>query len=140
MSGHELKLTVDGAVRRPLALSLSELLALPVIERDVTLDCGKGTRTGSTMKGPALSGLIELAHAQDDAVLAIFHCTDGHRESVSIADLLLCDAFLACSTNEEHLVEESHAVRLVIPGKFGDRWAKFVNRIEIVADDGPEQP
>src|SRR3990172_1876861 len=128
-------LAVDGAVERPLALTYARLLSLPALERDVTLDCGKGTSTTSTMKGPAFSSLLDLAGANDDACRAVFYCTDGHRESISIADLLLCDAFLACDTSEESSGDEDCAVRLVVPGKFGHRWAKSVKRIEIVADN-----
>ena len=128
-------LTVDGTVERPLSLSPVELLALPAIERDVSLDCGKGTRTRSTMKGPAVSLLIEMAEAKDSACRAVFHCTDGHRETMSIADLLSCEAFLAFCPDDVTANAGQPAVRLVVPGKFGERWAKFVERIEIVADN-----
>ncbi len=135
MPRHGITLTVDGAVERALSLSYSELLALPAIEREVTLDCGKGTRTASTMKGPAVLRLIEMAEARDSACLAVFYCTDGHRENMSIADLLRCEAFLAFCPDDESPVAGAPGVRLVVPGKFGERWAKFVERIEIVADE-----
>ena len=134
MSERRFRLTFDGAVRHPLSLSYHDLTALPAIEREVTLDCGKGTSTASTMRGPAISRLLELAQAQESACRAVFYCTDGHRESISLADLLHCDAFLAYSPSEP-----AEAVRLVVPGKFGERWAKFVRRIEIVADDVAER-
>jgi len=126
-------LTLDGAVRYPLSLSSEDLLALPAIEREVTLDCGKGISTTSTMRGPPLWRLIEIANAMDSACRAVFYCTDGHRETMSLADLLGCEAFLAICPDDGDL--GGPGVRLVVPGKFGERWAKFVERIEIVADN-----
>lgn len=134
MSRRAFTLTVDGAVTRGLSLSLDDLLALPAIERDVSLDCGKGTRTASTLKGPTFSRVLELASAFDSASQAVFYCTDGHRETISIADLLRCDAFLALCEDGDAPDSGESVVRLVVPGKFGERWAKFVERIEILAD------
>ena len=133
MTDRAFSLTVDGAVESPLSFGYDGLLALPAIEREVKLDCGKGTSTTSTMRGPALSRLIEMAQANDSACRAIFYCTDGHREAMSLADLLGCEAFLAICPDDGDL--GGPGVRLVVPGKFGERWAKFVERIEIVADN-----
>ena len=132
MSRRAFSLTIDGAVERPLSLSYADLLALPAIERDVKLDCGKGTSTASTMAGAPVSLLIGLAQGKDEACRAVFHCTDGHRETLSIADLLGCEAFLAFCPGDEASDEGEQPVRLVVPGKFGERWAKFVERIEII--------
>jgi DMSO/TMAO reductase YedYZ molybdopterin-dependent catalytic subunit len=77
--------------------------------------------------------LIELAGATESACRAIFHCSDGHRETLSLADLLGCDAFLALSSDQQG-IEDQRRVRLVVPGKFGERWAKYVERIELVAE------
>lgn len=134
MPGREFTLTVDGAVERPLCLTLEDLLALPTVQREVTLDCGKGTRTTSTMRGVAISRLIELAEASDSASMAVFHCTDGHRERMSLADLINCGAFLAFAHEGDGPVADRPGVRLVVPGKFGERWAKYVQRLEIVAE------
>jgi DMSO/TMAO reductase YedYZ molybdopterin-dependent catalytic subunit len=135
MPRHAFTLTIDGAVDRPLSLSYADLQSLPAPEREVTLDCGKGTRTASIMKGPSVLRLIEMAAARGSACRAVFYCTDGHREEISLADLVACDAFLAFPGSRG----KASPVRLVVPGKFGDRWAKFVTRIEVVADDVAER-
>lgn len=134
MPGREFTLTINGAVEQPLSLSLEDLLALPTVEREVTLDCGKGTRTASTMKGVAISSLIELAETNDAASLAVFYCTDGHRETLSLADLIGCSAFLAFADQGDGPETGRPGVRLVVPGKFGERWAKYVQRVEIIAE------
>jgi hypothetical protein len=119
---------VDGAGDRPFLTGL--LPALNAMSRSTA-----ARARAPHQHEPAFSGLLDLAGANDDACRAVFYCTDGHRESISIADLLHCDAFLACDTSEESSGDEDCAVRLVVPGKFGHRWAKSVKRIEIVADN-----
>jgi len=126
-----LRLKIDGAVARPLLLSPDDLLALPARERVVTLDCGKGTRTRLRLRGPAIAHLVDLAEASGSASRAVFYCTDGHRETISLADLIRCDAFLALPSRDAP-ANAGSAARLVVPGKFGDRWAKFVERIEFL--------
>lgn len=127
-------LRIDGEVDRPLVLDYRAILALPAVERVVRLDCAGGPRDDATMRGPSLAHLIALAETRDAACLAVFHCADGHSESIPLVDLLHCDAFLVYSVNGEPAGEPERPVRLAIPGKFGHLWAKWVRRIELLAD------
>lgn len=131
MPKHPQLLTIDGAVQRPLSLTADDLRALPATQRQVTLDCLKGTRTPSTMRGPTISHLMELAGASGSASRLVFYCRDGHHETISLADLIRCDAFIAIPSGNA-LIGSDNAVRLVVPGKFGSHWAKLVERIEVL--------
>jgi len=48
--------------------------------------------------------------------------------------LLEREAFLAYTVNGERIPMYGYPLRLAIPGKYGYQWAKWVVRIELVAD------
>ncbi len=128
-----LTLTVVGDVDRPLTLRYDELLRLPAIERRVLMDCMSGSRSSAVMKGVSIARLVAMSEARDTVSLAVFHCVDGHCERVPLVDLLYGEAFLAYSVKGERPAEPSWPPRLAIPGRFGYKWAKWVQRIELVS-------
>ena len=132
---HSFTLTIDGAVGRPLVLRYDQLLELPTVEREVRMDCVGGFRNNTVMKGVPLSHLIDLTEVQDTARRAVFHCADGHRETIPLVELLQQEAFLAYSVNGAHVNKLGYPLRLAIPGKYGYKWAKWVQRLEFVADE-----
>ena len=138
VDAHSFTLTVDGEVDRPLVLPLDELMALPATERSLSMSCFGGPHADALMKGVTLARLLALAQARGGASRAVFHCADGYNESIPLVELLQNDAFLVYTVNGERLHETGWPVRLAIPGKFGYKWAKSVQRIEILSDDGAD--
>lgn len=134
MTRSPFRLIIDGEVDRPLHLSYDEILELPRVERTVHLDCAGGLRDDTVMGGTPLEGLLALARARGGACRAVFHCADGLTENIPLVDLLHCGAFLVYSVDGEPAGEPDCPVRLAIPGKFGHLWAKWVCRIELLAD------
>ena len=128
-------LTIDGAVDHPLVLRYDQVLELPAVEREVRMDCVGGFRNNTVMKGVPLSHLFELTQVHDSVRRAVFHCADGYRESIPLVELLEHESFLAHSVNGEHVVRLGYPLRLAIPGKYGYKWAKWVQRVEFVADE-----
>ena len=128
-------LTIDGAVGQPLALRYDQLLELPAVEREVRMDCVGGFRNNTVMKGVPLTHLFDLTEVHDTARRAVFHCADGYRESIPLVELLKHEAFLVYSVNGAHVEKLGYPLRLAIPGKYGYKWAKWVQRVEFVADE-----
>ncbi len=122
-------------MRRPLVLRYDQVLKLPTVERMVRMDCMSGTRSDIVMKGVTLARLFCLARARGSACRAVFHCADGHSESIPLIDLLQYEAFLAYSEDGEHVDDVSYPLRLAVPGKYGYKWAKWVRRVQLVADE-----
>ncbi len=125
-------LTIDGEVDRPVVLRLDKLLALPAVERRVQMYCAGAGISDTVMKGVALARLFDLARVRGTARLCIFTCSDGHQESIPLAELLQQDAFLAYWVGGEQEEELGSLLRLSIPGKLGSKWAKWVHRIELI--------
>ena len=126
-------LAVDGKVDRPLNLSLDDLRNHPVVDRQVTMDCVGGLQNVITARGVSLATLLERAEAAPDAATAVFHCADGYFTTHPMEDLLETEAYLAYAINGEETPDHGFPLRLVSPGKYGYKWAKWVVRIELVS-------
>ena len=56
----------------------------------------------------------------------------GYVEASPLADLEAADAMLVYSTNQASDDRLGYPLRLAIPGKYGYKWPKWIQRIEIV--------
>ncbi|MCH7811382.1 MAG: molybdopterin-dependent oxidoreductase [Chloroflexi bacterium] len=128
-------LTIAGEVERDVELRIDELIAMPTVERTVRMDCVGGFRNNTVMTGVSVAHIFELAGVRDSAVRAVFHCADGYEESIPVRELIEGEAFLAYLVNGERVDKLGNPLRLAIPGKYGYKWAKWIQRIELVADE-----
>ena len=128
-------LTVDGAVDRPLSLSWPDLKALHLVNRQVRMDCVGGFRNNIEARGILLSELLADARPLEGARRAIFYCADGYFESSLLSDLEAAATMLVFETNGERVGRLGYPLRVAIPGKYGYKWAKWVQRVEIVTHD-----
>lgn len=135
MDARSVTLTVDGEVDRPLVLTWDQVREMPLEERTLRVDClGAGLRSTSTVRGLPLMDLFEMAGVRGSATCAVFHCADGYCESASLAELLLQDAFLAYPL-DGGTDELDRLPRLAVPGKYGYKFAKWVERVSLVAGE-----
>ncbi len=128
-------LTIDGEVVQPVELRYDMLLELPAVKREVRMDCVGGFRNNTVMKGVPVAYLFDLVDVRRSARRAVFHCADGYYESIPLLELIQHEAFLAYSVNGEHVAKLGHPLRLAIPGKYGYKWPKWIERIELVGSE-----
>jgi DMSO/TMAO reductase YedYZ molybdopterin-dependent catalytic subunit len=150
------RLELDGAVQRPLSLSLDELRALPADTRAVTMECAGNGRallaprpisqpwlteavgTGE-WTGVPLRVLLEQAGLADDAVEVLFTGLDrgveggveqDYQRSLPVAEALSDDALLAYELNGAPLPpQHGFPLRLVIAGWYGMAHVKWLRAI-----------
>ncbi|GAA1958025.1 sulfite oxidase [Nocardioides panacihumi] len=139
LSSADWSLRVDGDVRHPFTLTFDELLAMPMIERDITLTCvsnsvGGPYAGGARWLGVRLTDLLDRAGvgAKADQMLS----TDFAGMTISTPLALATDgrdAMLAVGMNGAPLPREhGFPARLVIPGLYGFISAtKWVSRLTL---------
>ena len=133
LGGDDYRLTIAGAVQRPLELRAADLDAGD--ELVATLDCTGGFHSTQRWRGTRLTTLIDRAapHAHATHVRVVSHT--GYRWGFDLDDAR--GLLLATTVGDEPLSHDHGApARLVAPGRRGYQWVKWVTRIEL--HDGPD--
>ncbi|RKR90165.1 DMSO/TMAO reductase YedYZ molybdopterin-dependent catalytic subunit [Micromonospora pisi] len=133
------KLRIHGRVRNPITLTYADLLARPLIERDITLACVSNEVGGDLIGnarwlGVPLADLLEQAGPLDDADQVVGRSADGWTCGTPTSVLRDGrDAMLAIGMNGEPLpVEHGFPARVVVPGLYGYVSAcKWVVELEL---------
>lgn len=120
-------LRVHGMVDREVRLSFPELVALPIIERHVTIACvsnevGGGLVGNATWSGPRLTDVLELAGVRDGATQIVGRSVDGFTAGFPTAWVTERerDALVAVTMNGEPLpAAHGFPARLIVPGLYG---------------------
>ena len=135
------KLVVDGLVDRPQRLSLAELRAAGDRSQITRHDCVEGWSAIGKWRGVPLATVLALAQPKPNARYCVFRCFDadqsGQRyyESLDLHQAAHPQALLALDLNDAPLdLDHGAPVRLKIPTQLGYKSAKWVARIELVAD------
>ncbi|HEU0077845.1 MAG TPA: sulfite oxidase [Longimicrobiaceae bacterium] len=156
------RLRVGGEVRRPLALTLADLRAMPGRTLAVTLECagngrnlmeptphgtpwGLGAVSTADFTGVPLRHVLELAGPGSSAVEVLFEGADrgpvgaGREEpfarSLPLAAAAGGDALLAWAMNGEPLpAAHGFPLRLVVPGWYGMASVKWLADVRVLAE------
>ena len=136
-------LSIDGDVRRELAYSFDDLLAMPLIERDITLTCvsndvGGPYVSGARWLGVRLSDLLDRAGVGGRADQILSTDVDGMTISTPLALATAGrDAMIAVGMNGRPLPREhGFPARMVVPGLYGFISAcKWVTRMTLTTYD-----
>ncbi len=135
------RLQVDGLVTRPLSLSPAQLQQMPKRTQITRHDCVEGWSAIGEWTGAPLKLLLDAAGLKPKARYLVFHCADRmgtgemYYESIDLIDALHPQTILAWALNGKELsVGNGAPVRLRVERQLGYKQAKYVERIEAVAD------
>ena len=133
------RLRVTGLVEAPLHWTLPEFMALPQQDFVSDIHCVTAwSRYDNHWQGVASRTILDLVRPQAEARYVIFHSYDGYTTNVKIEVFWEPDVLLAHSWDRKPLPREHGGpVRVVIPGWYFWKSAKWVNRIEFAAQDRP---
>lgn len=140
------RLRIDGLVDAPYTLTLAELLALPLVERDITLTCVSnpvgGPYCGSTRwRGVLVADLIRRARPRPAADMVLSSSPDGFSASTPLPVLLDGrDAMIAVAMDGQPLAPIHGApARLLTPGLYGYVGAtKWLTRLKVTRFDADQ--
>lgn len=139
------RVVVNGLVERPLALSLADLKAIPSRTQITRHDCVEGWSCIGKWTGAPLAMVLAAAKPTAAARYVVFHCADNmasadeaaafYYESLDLLEATHPQTILAYELNGEALpVKHGAPVRLRAERQLGYKMAKYINRIELVAE------
>ena len=130
---------VWGEVETPLTLTWAQLNELPKVEVTQDIHCvTRWSRFDTTFAGVPWSALRELVGQRPSARFAVAHAEAGFTANVPVEFLEREGAMLATHADGEPLGEEhGWPLRLVIPGKYFWKSAKWLRGIELLDHDQP---
>ncbi|MEJ7653689.1 MAG: molybdopterin-dependent oxidoreductase, partial [Chloroflexia bacterium] len=141
VNAEEWRLTVEGAVERPMTFTLDELRALPATEQFATMECISnpvGGRLISTTlwRGVRLSEVLDRAGVRADVQDVVTVCADGYTESLELERATAPDVLLVYEMGGEPLTSKHGApLRLQVPGRYGLKSSKWVERIRPTSEN-----
>ncbi len=129
---------VYGAVESPYSVSWKELMQMPKIKRTVDEHCvTHRSRLGDEWEGISLKMLLERAKPKGKYTMH-YSSYVGYSTNVPIENCMTDDAMVAFNFNGKPL-EPKHGgpLRGVIPGLYFWKSAKWIDSIEVMAEDKP---
>lgn len=134
-------LKIRGLIENPLELSYSDILDMPQSSVLATLETISNPQGGNLIGNAVWTGvpfdyILEQVVPEEDAQEVVFYCDDGYSTSLTIDEALGEGVILAYKMNGKDLtVEHGFPVRMVVPGKYGMKWPKWINFVELVDYD-----
>ncbi len=130
---------VFGEVEEELELSWQELNALPRTENVQDIHCvTRWSRFDTRFSGVHWRELAKLARPKPYARFAVAHAEQGYTANVPLASLEDDLALLATHADGDPLEpDHGYPLRLVVPGKYFWKSAKWLRGIELGAVDKP---
>jgi len=136
------RLAFDGLVKRRLAIPLDTLKTLPAQTQITRHDCVEGWSAIGKWTGVRQSHLLDLVQLEDQARYLVFHCADRlggipYYESIDLVDAYHPQTIIAWAMNDKPLpIGNGAPLRLRVERQLGYKHAKYLTRIEAVADLG----
>ena len=133
------RLVVDGLVRQPQSLSLSQIRAMPARTQITRHDCVEGWSAIGKWTGLPLKLALDAAGVLASARYVVFHCADqfdgsAYYESIDLIDAYHPQTILAWGMNDQLLsIDHGAPLRLRVERQLGYKQAKYVMRVELVA-------
>jgi DMSO/TMAO reductase YedYZ molybdopterin-dependent catalytic subunit len=137
LSGWDLR--VHGEVDTPVTFDWRQLNELPRVEVTQDIHCvTRWSRFDTTFAGIPWSAVRGLVGQRSAARFAIAHAEGGFTANVPVEFLEREGAMLATHADGEPLTaEHGFPLRLIVPGKYFWKSAKWLRGIELRSDDQP---
>ena len=125
-------LEITGEVMNPLILKYDDLRCMPKIESRPTLVCPGFFEDTASWSGVSLDYLLKRADVKDSARHIRLVSADGYAALVDIKEARSGKSFLAYQWEGQPIpVLHGFPVRAVFPDSNGNKWVKWLVRIEV---------
>ena len=132
-------MTVDGLVETPTTWTWDEIHALPRSTFTGDIHCvTTWSKFDTVFGGVSVDVLLEAAGPRADARFVMAHSTTGYTTNLPLEDLTGGKAWVVWDFNGQPLQREHGGpVRLLVPHLYFWKSAKWVTRLELMAEDRP---
>ena len=128
------RLAVDGLVDTPLTLTYEALMTCPAVTDVVLLICPGVFADNAEWTGVPVATLLAEAGLKPGAGRVTFYALDGYRQTLSLEEVQRQGVFLAHTVDGQILPRDhGYPLRLVLKGKDGGSWLKWVTRVEVTS-------
>lgn len=126
------RIEVAGKVAKPLSLTYDELRCMPRIADSPLLVCPGFFEDQAAWAGASLAHILDLAVVAEDATTVRLVGADRYEALVTLDQVRESAGFLAYEWEGEPLpVLQGFPVRAVFPDLEGNKWVKWVVKIEV---------
>lgn len=125
-------LQITGRVQNPRNLTYKDVIARKNYQKVVTLNCVEGWSVTILWQGVLVSELINESKPDSDGKTVIFYAVDGYSTSFPLDYLEKNNILMAYKMNNVTIPpERGFPFQLVAESKWGYKWIKWINKIEI---------
>ncbi|PWB51292.1 MAG: oxidoreductase [Candidatus Methanoperedenaceae archaeon] len=127
------RLKIEGMVERPANFTYNQITTYTPVSKVVNLNCVEGWGFTAKWTGVTLKTLLDITGIKENATNVIFYSTDGYSTSHHLDYLIDNNIMLAYRINDITLPpDRGFPLQLVAEGKYGYKWAKWIDHIELV--------
>jgi len=132
-------LRIEGLLGSPIEWTWNEFLALPARDWVVDISCvTKWTKLDMRWRGPSVDTLLEAVDIDPKAAFVVAWSDGGYTTNLPLADVLNDQAFVAYEDDGKPLTpEHGGPARLVVPGRYFWKSAKWVRGLRLQTKDEP---
>ena len=126
------RLTVDGLVDTPAVYTFADLLAkFPADKQVHRLDCVEGWGEDQLWEGVRIADVLLASGVKKTATVVIFHGHDGYTTEYPVGYFDDTHLLVYKLNGVELTAERGYPLRLGAWSKWGYKWARWIERIEL---------
>jgi DMSO/TMAO reductase YedYZ molybdopterin-dependent catalytic subunit len=130
------RLQITGLVDSARTFTYDQVVSRPSIRKVVTLHCVEGWNVTILWEGVLVRDLLSEAGVETTANTVIFYSPDGYSTSLPLGYILGNDIIMAYKMNGLTMPpERGFPFELVAENKWGYKWIKWIDRIELSDND-----
>ena len=128
-------LRIDGIVENKMTYTYDQILEMDSVEKVYTIYCVEGWDATFLWKGVLIEDILSESNVDDNARTVIFHAVDGYTTSLPLEEIINKKIMMAYSANGLPISSSlGYPFILVAYDKWGYKWARWINRIELSSD------
>lgn len=128
-------LRIDGLVEYKMTYTYDQILEMDSVEKVYTIYCVEGWDATFLWKGVLIEDILSKPNVDDKSKTVIFHAVDGYTTSLPLKEIINKKIMMAYSANGLPIPSSlGYPFILVAYDKWGYKWARWINRIELSSD------